>query len=168
MLQLDPTLLLIVSTVMMLVTLVLAFVPILPGPLMPWAVAIVYGVITGWARITPLAAVVMTVLMVIGVTADYWRPLLGAKATGMGCKTSLGSFAGGVIGTFLIPIPLLGTVIGLVAGALVIEMAQFGDLKKAMGAGKVALKMFVVGYALNIAISVAIFIVYVISVLTTG
>lgn len=168
MLQLDPTLLLILATAMMLVTLVLAFVPILPGPLMPWAVAIVYGAITSWARITPLAAVVMTLLMIVGVTADWWRPLMGAKATGMGCRTSIGSFAGGFIGTFLIPIPLLGTVIGLVAGALVMELAQFGDLQKAMGAGKAALKMFVVGYALNIAISVAIFVVYVISILTSG
>lgn len=168
MLQLDPTLLLILATVMMLVTLALAFVPILPGPLMPWAVAIVYGVLTGWTRITPLAAIVISVLMVVGVTADWWRPLLGAKTTGMGCRTSLGSFAGGFLGTFLIPIPLLGTVIGLVAGALLMELAQFGNLQKAMSAGKAALRMFVVGYALNIAISVAIFVVYVISVLTTG
>ncbi len=62
--------LLIISFLLMLVTLVLAFVPILPGPLMPWAVGIVYGVLTGWQRITPLAAIIMTVLMLVGVTAD--------------------------------------------------------------------------------------------------
>ena len=86
----------------------------------------------------------------------------------MGCRTSLGSFAGGFLGTFLIPIPLLGTVIGLVAGALLMELAQFGDLRKAMGAGQAALKQFVVGYALTIAIIVAILVVYVISILSTG
>lgn len=168
MLELSPTLLFILATALMLVTLVLAFIPILPGPLMPWAVGIVYGILTSWTRITPAAAIVMTVLMLIGVTADYWRPLLGAKTTGMGCRTSLGSFAGGFLGTFLIPIPLIGTVIGLVAGALLMELAQFGDLKKAMSAGKAALKLFVVGYALNIAISIAIFITYLVSVLTSG
>ncbi len=168
MLEISPTILLILATVLMVVTLVLAFVPILPGPLMPWAVAIVYGLLTSWQRITPLAAIIMTLLMLVGVTADYWRPLLGAKTTGMGCRTSLGSFAGGFLGTFLIPIPLLGTVIGLVAGALVMELAQFGDLKKAMGAGRAALKMFAIGYALNIGISVTIFVVYVVSILTTG
>lgn len=166
--QLDPTLLLILATALILVTLVLAFIPILPGPLMPWAVGIVYGILTGWQRITPLAAIIMTLLMLVGVTADYWRPLLGAKTTGMGCRTSLGSFAGGFLGTFLIPIPLIGTVVGLVAGALLMELAQFGDLKKAMGAGRAALKQFAIGYALNIGISVGIFVVYVISVLTTG
>lgn len=167
MLEISPTLLLILATVLMLVTLVLAFIPILPGPLMPWAVAIVFGALTGWQRVTPLAAVIMTLLMLVGVTADYWRPLLGAKTTGMGCRTSLGSFAGGFIGTFLIPIPLLGTVIGLIAGALLMELAQFGDLKKAMGAGRAALKQFVVGYALTIAISVGIFAVYLISIFST-
>lgn len=168
MLEFSPTLLLILATAMMLITLVLAFIPILPGPLMPWAVGIVYGALAGWQRVTPLAAIIMTLLMLIGVTADYWRPLLGAKTTGMGCRTSLGSFAGGFIGTFLIPIPLLGTVIGLVAGALLMELAQFGDLRKAMFAGRAALKQFVMGYALTIAISVAIFVVYVISVIATG
>jgi uncharacterized protein YqgC (DUF456 family) len=167
MLEISPTLLLILATALMIVTLVLAFIPILPGPLMPWAVAIVYGVLTGWQRVTPLAAIIMTLLMLVGVTADYWRPLLGAKTTGMGCRTSLGSFAGGFIGTFLIPIPLLGTVIGLIAGALLMELAQFGDLKKAMGAGRAALKQFVVGYALTIAISVGIFVVYLISIFST-
>jgi len=165
--EISPLLLLFIATVMMVITLVLAFVPILPGPLMPWMVAIVYGVLSGWERVTPLAAVIMTVLMLVGVTADYWRPLLGAKTTGMGCRTSLGSFAGGFLGTFLIPIPLLGTVIGLVAGALLMELVLFGNLRKAMGAGRAALKQFVVGYALTIAISVAIFVVYLISVLST-
>ncbi len=166
--QLDPTLLLILATALMIVTLVLAFVPILPGSLMPWAVGIVYGLLTGWTRITPLAAVIMTLLMLVGVTADYWRPLLGAKTAGMGCRTSLGSFAGGFLGTFLIPIPLIGTVIGLIAGALLMEFVQFRDLAKAMTAGRAALKQFAVGYALTIGISAGIFVVYVISVLTTG
>ncbi|MBI1279445.1 MAG: DUF456 family protein [Anaerolineaceae bacterium] len=168
MLSVDPTVLLILATALMLVTLALAFIPILPGPLMPWAVGIVYGLVTGWTRITPAAAVVMTLLMIVGITADYWRPLLGAKTTGMGCRTSLGSFAGGIIGTFLIPIPLVGTVIGLVAGALVMEFIQFRDLAKAMSAGRSALKQFALGYALTIGLSIAIFAVYVVSVFTTG
>lgn len=161
------SLLLTFATLLMLVTVGLSFIPILPGPLLPWAVGIVYGALTGWQRLTPAAAVVMTVLMLVGVTADWWRPLLGAKTTGMGCKTSLGSFVGGLIGTFLIPIPLVGTVIGLVAGALVVELAQFGDLRKAMQAGQSALKLFAIGYALNIAISIGIFVIYLISILTT-
>lgn len=168
MLTIDPTLLLVLATALMIVTLVLAFIPILPGSLMPWAVGIVYGLLTGWTRITPFSAILITMLMLIGVTADYWRPLLGAKTTGMGCRTSIGSFVGGLIGTFIIPIPLLGTIIGLVVGALLIELLQFGDLRKAMGAGQAALKQFAVGYALTIGISVAIFVVFIISVLTTG
>ena len=152
----------------MLVTVGLSLIPILPGPLLPWAVATVYGALTGWQRITPVAAIIMTLLMLVGVTADWWRPLLGAKTTGMGCKTSLGSMIGGIIGTFAIPIPLIGTVIGLIVGALLVELALFGDLRKAMQAGQSALKLFAIGYALNIAISMSIFLVYLVSILTTG
>jgi len=165
--QIDPNILLVLTTILMVVTLALSFLPILPGPLLPWAIGMVFGVLNGWERLTPAAALVMTALMLIGVTADWWRPLLGAKTTGMGCRTSLGSFAGGLIGTFIIPIPLIGTIIGLIVGALIVELAQFGDLRKAMTAGQAALKLFIVGYVLNIIISIAIFGVYLISILST-
>ncbi|MBL8116680.1 MAG: DUF456 domain-containing protein [Anaerolineae bacterium] len=165
--QIDPNILLVLTTILMVVTLALSFLPILPGPLLPWAIGMVFGVLNGWERLTPAAALVMTALMLIGVTADWWRPLLGAKTTGMGCRTSLGSFAGGLIGTFIIPIPLIGTIIGLIVGALIVELAQFGDLRKAMTAGQAALKLFIVGYVLNIIISIAIFGVYLFSILST-
>ena len=165
--QIDPNILLVLTTILMVVTLALSFLPILPGPLLPWAIGMVFGVLNGWERLTPAAALVMTALMLIGGTADWWRPLLGAKTTGMGCRTSLGSFAGGLIGTFIIPIPLIGTIIGLIVGALIVELAQFGDLRKAMTAGQAALKLFIVGYVLNIIISIAIFGVYLFSILST-
>lgn len=159
---------LLLVSILMLVAFILSFIPILPGPIIPWLVGIVFGFLNGWDRLTPAAGIVMTLLMLVGATADYWRPLLGAKAGGMTCRASIGSMIGGIAGTFLIPIPLLGTLIGCVVGALIIELLQFGDLNKALQAGRGALKLFVVGYILNIAISFAIFLTYLISVLTTG
>lgn len=146
----------------------LSFIPILPGPIIPWAVGIAFGILNEWQRLTPVAAIVMTALMVVGATADYWRPLLGAKTTGMTCRTSLGSMIGGIAGTVLIPIPLLGTLIGCIAGALVVELLQFGDLRRALAAGQLALKLFIIGYALNIALSFAILLTFLISLLTTA
>jgi uncharacterized protein YqgC (DUF456 family) len=152
----------------MAVAFLLSFIPILPGPVIPWVVGVAFGILNGWERLTPAAALVMTALMVIGATADIWRPLLGAKTGGMTCRTSLGSIIGGIAGTVLIPIPLLGTLIGCIAGALVVELLQFGDLRRALAAGRVALKLFIVGYALNIALSFAILLTFLISLLTTA
>jgi uncharacterized protein YqgC (DUF456 family) len=152
----------------MLMAFGLSFVPILPGPLLPWAVGIAFGFLNSWQRLTPAAGISMTVLMLIGVTADYWRPLLGAKSGGLTCLASIGSFVGGIIGTIAIPIPIVGTLVGCVVGALAVELVKFGDLQKALGAGRSAFKLFVLGYVLNIAISLAIVVVYVVSLLTTG
>jgi hypothetical protein len=165
--EIAPTLLLILTTLLMLVAVGLAFIPILPGPLLPWAVGVAFGFLDGWQRLTPAAGIIMTALMLVGVTADYWRPLLGGQAGGLTCLASIGSFVGGIIGTLVIPIPILGTLIGCVVGALVVELVKFGDIQKALQAGRGALKLFVLGYVLNIVFSVGIFVVYIVSLLTT-
>jgi uncharacterized protein len=164
-----PTALLIVGSILMVIAFALSFVPILPGPMIPWAVGIMIGLLGGWQRVTPTAGIIMTIGMLIAATGDYWRPLLGASTgNGMTCKTALGSMVGGIVGTFLIPIPLVGTLIGIIGGALVVEYLQFRDLKKAFSAGRFAFNGFVIGYVLNIALSVAILLTYFISIFSTG
>jgi len=67
--------------------------------------------LTGWERFTPAAAWFSTAIMLIAMTNDFWLPLFGVKGGGMSGQAALGSFVGGVIGTFAIPIPLIGSLI---------------------------------------------------------
>lgn len=157
-----------VSVFAMVIGVLLAFIPVLPGALIVWAI----GIVSAWAnhfdRITPVAAIVMTVLMVVSMTSDYWLPMLGIKTSGMTCLAAIGSIIGGLIGTFIIPIPIIGTLIGTVLGALIIEYVALREKTRALRAGQAALKLFIIGYILELVMTFAIFGVFIVSIATTG
>jgi uncharacterized protein YqgC (DUF456 family) len=157
-----------VSVIVMVIGVILAFIPILPGALIVWGI----GIVSAWAnqfeRVTPIAAIVMTVLMVISMSSDYWLPMLGVRTSGLSCLSAIGSIIGGLIGTFVIPIPIVGTLIGTVLGALIIEYALLREKARALRAGQVALKLFIIGYILELVMVFAIFGVFIVSIITTG
>ncbi len=160
--------LLIIGTVMMVVALVVAFIPILPGTVIVWLAAMAFGILDQWTRFTPPAGVVSTAIMIFSVTSDFWLPVLGMKTGGLTCLGAVGSFVGGVIGTFFIPLPICGTLIGAVAGALLAELVHFRDLRKAFQGGQSAAKLFAIGYAVEVISSIGVFVVYIVSVSTMG
>ena len=55
-----------------------------------------------------------------------------------------------------------------VVGALVIEMIHFRNMQKALQAGQSAATMFVLGYIVESASSIAVFVVYLVSLASTG
>ncbi|MDX2140054.1 MAG: DUF456 domain-containing protein [Chloroflexota bacterium] len=157
-----------VTVIAMFIGVFLSLVPVLPGSLIVWAIALVAGLIDGWTRITPAAMIVMSIIMVVSQLSDFWLPLLGVQTGGMGCLTSIGSFVGGIVGTIFIPIPIVGTLIGVVAGALLVEFLQRQQVDPAVQAGKQAAKLFAIGYAIRFISSLAIFFVYIFTLATSS
>lgn len=151
------------GTILLIIAFILSFIPIMPGAMLVWGVAIVTAFLDGFVHITPLAAIIVTVLMIVNVTSDVWLPMLGVRTSGLTCLGAVGSFIGGLAGTFVIPLPILGTLIGTVIGALAVELLYFGEMRKAVRAGRVALQLFIVGYILEIAASASIVLVFLVS-----
>lgn len=166
--ELAQSALLIVALVVMVIALLISFLPIVPGPVLLWMIGGVFAWLNGFDRITVLAVIVMSVLMLTAATKDFWLSLLGVKTSGVSCLGAIGSFIGGLAGTFFIPIPVVGTLIGAVAGALLVELVRVGDLRHAVRAGRFAAKMFVLGYIIEVTVSIAIFAIFVISLISTG
>lgn len=156
-----------ISVIVMVIGVILAFIPILPGTLIVWAIGIVTAFLNHFDRVTPAAAIIMTVLMVISLTSDFWLPMLGVKTSGLSCLAAVGSLMGGLLGTFFIPIPIVGTLIGTVLGALVIEYVALREKARALRAGQTALRLFIVGYILELVTTFAIFGVFIVSIATT-
>ena len=89
--------------------------------------------------------VVITILMLIATSKDIWMPIVGMKTYGVSCSSAFGMTVGGMVGTFVVPVPLLGTLIGAIIGAVIMELLNVGDTSRALRAGGVAFKAFILG-----------------------
>lgn len=160
--------LLVVATVMMVGAVILSFVPIMPGPILVWGVAIIFAIFEGFQRMTPVAVGAATLVMILGSTSDLWMNIFGVRTGGLSCLSSIGAFVGGLLGTFFIPIPVIGTIIGSVAGAALVELVRIRELRRAIRAGQTTAKMMAISYAVQLSASLIIFVIYIISIQTTA
>lgn len=162
------TLLVLIAIVLMMIGLIVSIVPFVPGPLLLWLVALGFGLLEGFDRLPPALMIVITVLMLLGVTTEFWTPLLGMRSQGASCWSTIGTIIGAIAGTFLIPMPLCGTLIGAVGGALIFELLRVGDLQHALRASQTAIEMMILSMVVEFIISLVILGVFVVSLVITG
>ena len=67
-------------------------------------------------------------------TANIWLAAVGAKTTGASWRTLVVGFIGAIAGTFLIPIPLLGTILGYAGGLILAEYVRLNQWRPALKA----------------------------------
>lgn len=150
-----------ITIVVMALLLLVTIVPIIESSLFIWGLGLLYAVLTG---LMPLPAlIVMTLLMLLGVTSDYWLPIFGLRIQGMSCLGAVGSLVGGIVGTLLIPVPILGTIVGMIAGAMLFEFARLRELRHSIQAGKAALKLYLWGIVVETVFGLAIMLVFIVS-----
>lgn len=158
------SLLTIVTLALMVITLVISFLPYIPGQAMMWGIALVYGVLTNFRDFSVFSMILITVLMLASALSDFWTPLIGMKARGASCSSVIGTIIGGIVGTFLIPIPLVGTLLGAIAGAILMEILRVGDVRTALRAGSFAAESVVIGVLLEFVVNLVILVIFVVNV----
>lgn len=161
------TLLLSLTIVLMAGVLLITLIPVVPGPAIMWSIAIIAGALTDFTRLPIALAVVMTVLMVIASIKDFWLPILGMRASGASCLSGIGALLGSFVGTFAIPIPICGTLIGAVGGALAFEFLHAADARKAIQAGGEAAKWYFIGFLIEYAFTLLIFGLFILGLFLT-
>jgi len=127
----DPWL--IVALVLMLIGLLGVILPLVPGIVLVYLAALLYAVIEGFARIGPITLAVLTVLAVVGVTADLWVSSLGAKVGGASVWALLGGLVLGLVGLIFFSLP--GAIVGSVAGVIAVELWRVRDWRKVLKSG---------------------------------
>ena len=152
-----------VAIILMIISIIASFLPIVPGPVIVWAIGVIYAALTGFSSVTWLSIIIMTLLMIAGSTTGLWTQAIGMKTQGTSIMAVLGSLVGGLLGTFLIPVPFLGTLAGIVAGALVFEFARFGEFKKALQSSSVAVSSYVLSIIVEGGIAILILVTFAIS-----
>lgn len=113
-----------ITLLVMLVGLVGLVVPIFPGIFVIWLAALGYGIVMGFETVGVVFFVLITLLMLGGVTVDNVLMGVGARRGGASwVSIGLGLLAG-VIGTLLVP-----PVGGLIAAPLAILLAEYLRVK---------------------------------------
>jgi len=107
--------------------------PVIPGLIVIWLGALYYAaVVVGFDLFSPWVFVLITIISLVAGTANIWLAALGAKTTGASWRTLIIGFIGAILGTFFLPIPLVGTIVGYAAGLVLSEYVRLGDLRPAL------------------------------------
>lgn len=104
-------------------------IPIFPGNVVMWTAALIYGLVFGFGKLGGVLFGLITLLMLLAITAD--NILMGAKAREKGAAwlSILLALLAGIVFTFLFP-----PVGGIVAAPLTLFLVEYqrrGDSKEA-------------------------------------
>jgi uncharacterized protein YqgC (DUF456 family) len=115
----------VVAALAMVAGLLGVVVPVLPGLLLIWGAALVYGLLVGFGTVGWIVITVLTVLAAISVIKGFIIPRRAAVRSGASPWAQFGAFVGGVLGFFLIPV--LGVILGALGGLLAVELMLKGN-----------------------------------------
>ncbi len=123
----------ILTVLFMLAGLIGAVAPVIPGPALVLAGALVYAWYGDFAVITWGALGMLAALTALSLVLDYAASLIGARAFGAGRWGMIGSCIGACVGFVIANV--FGAVIGLFAGACLFELARGRDLRTSLKIG---------------------------------
>jgi uncharacterized protein len=118
-----------VTIFFMLIGLVGVIIPIFPGIVIIWLSALGYGLIAGFNLLGTIMFILITLLMIAGVTVDNVLMGLGARRGGASWVSIVLATIAGVVGTLAFP-----PIGGFIAAPLVVlgsEFIRIRDLRKA-------------------------------------
>lgn len=144
---------LLVALAIMVVGLIGAIAPLIPGPPIVWLGALYYAWQTGYQEVGVVMLVVLALMAIIGGTSDWWVAYLGARRAGASLWGTLASFIGGIVGFVVLSVP--GMLVGSLAGVIVVEYLRQRDWRQVLRAGT----GYLAGWLLSAVIEVAICVV---------
>jgi uncharacterized protein len=139
--------------VVMLVGLVGVVVPVLPGLALIWLAAAGWAWADGGGAARWSVVVVVTALLVAGTVAKYAVPARSATGAGAPRSTLLAGALGALVGFFVIPV--VGLVVGGLAGIFVAELARLSDGRAALRSTRAVLVGLGIGALIELAAGLA-------------
>lgn len=141
----------------MVVGLAGTLIPVLPGLILVWAAAVVYGLAAGIGAIGWIALTIITALLVVGMVASFRIPQKRAART----LTGWGRFLPivlAVVGFFVVPV--VGAPIGFVTGVYVGNRATARQPAAAWSATKTAMGALIQAAAAQLAAGLGMILVW--------
>jgi uncharacterized protein YqgC (DUF456 family) len=120
------------ALLVMLVGLIGSLLPVLPGPPLVLAAAIIHRLVFGQASVNNLVLIILVGLTAVALVFDFLASVLGTRKFGSTWRGMVGAVVGGMIGLFF---ALPGIILGPFLGAMLFEMLGDKEFKEAAHAG---------------------------------
>jgi uncharacterized protein len=137
---------------LMLVGLVGAALPFVPGTPLILAGAILYAVSTDFTPVGPGRLVLLAALALVGATLTALAGMIGTRRAGGSRRATIGALLGLLVGLVWAPIGLL---LGPVLGAIVGELSSSGRLAESVRVGVGTLLGLLLGAVAHVAVAAA-------------
>jgi len=144
------TIVLVLALLVMLVGLIGIVLPVIPGTILIFLAALVFGLIEGLHVIGWPTLVVLGLLTIVATTAEFWASSVGAKLGGASGWSVVVGLTGGLVGFVLFTLP--GAIVGAILGVLLSEIIRLGNWKQALKAGS----GWLLGWALSTVVQLGI------------
>jgi uncharacterized protein YqgC (DUF456 family) len=162
----DFSVLYLLGYALILLGLVGAVLPLVPGPLLIWLGAFVWAWGDGFVRVNWVVLAVLGVLAALAWASDILLTTAMSRRSGVSWKAIGGAMMGGLVGgLLLVEIPIIGVLFGALVGAmlgmLVVEWFDKRNLHRALRATWSYLVNSLAASALEIVIAVAMISIFV-------
>jgi uncharacterized protein len=127
--------------------------PVLPGLLLVWAAALVYGIVDGFGAVGWTAFVLITLIGATGFALGLVLPHRAAGTSGAARTSVWFSFAVGIVGFFVIPV--VGLPLGAIVGLFVAEWWRTRRVDQAWSSTIATTKGFGLGALVQVAAGLA-------------
>ena len=145
--------LIVLAAILILLGVIGAVLPFLPGPPLALAGLIIYGFATDFNKVSVTAVVVFSLLTVLVLVLDVAAPALGAKGYKASRAGVAGSFIGALVGIFALG--PLGIIIGPFVGGFAGEIMTSPDAHRAWRTAWGAFVGFLVGTVVRLGLTFA-------------
>ena len=150
--------------VVMVVGLGGVILPVVPGLVLMWGAALVYGFAVGWSTIGVATMVILGLLVVASLVSGVLVPRRAAAESGASGWSQLGALIGAIVGFFAIPV--FGLIVGALVGLLVVEYLRTDDWGAAWTATKGTARGFGVSILIDLGLGMVMILLWAVWALT--
>jgi hypothetical protein len=150
----------VVVVALLLIGMLGAIFPILPGVFAVLGGFIVYGLFFSFDAFGVWFWVIQGTLVVIVIVAEYWISSIAVKRSGGSSASVTGTNVGLILGPFLIPV--FGFILGPLIGAMLGEMKHSQDTKHLLKVGFGSMVGFFISMIMKIVLQLLMIILFII------
>lgn len=123
--------LVVVFSLVLIPGLIMAIVPGLPGLLYMLVIALIFGFIDQFTHLTLGNFGILAAITAVAMLLDLFSGIIGAKWGGAHWTSIVYGLAGLIVGSLVIPVPIVGSLAGMFLGVLFSEWYRTANIKKA-------------------------------------